>query len=61
VPIKTQGSFILTSLSPRPEAENRQKDALTSWQKAGFRVASLNSPGEIKRIRSAYPQLDEAV
>lgn len=58
---KTQESFILTSLSPRPEAEDRQKDALTSWRKAGFRAVSLNFPREMDRIRTAYPEVDEVV
>jgi hypothetical protein len=53
MPIKTQGAFILTSLSPRSEAEKRQRDALTSWQEAGFRAVSLNIPGETDRIRTA--------
>ena len=49
--------FVLTSLSPRPEAEKRQKDALASWKKAGLKGISLNFPEESANIRRVYPEL----
>ena len=49
--------FVLTSLSPRPEAERRQKEALATWKQAGFKGVSLNFPEENANIRRIYPEL----
>jgi len=61
LPLKTQGPFILTSLHPRPEAEKRQKEALTSWVQAGFRPVSLNFSEEMDEVRACYNELAEIV
>lgn len=58
-PTESPTSFIATSLSPGAGAEERQREALGSWQKAGFGAVSLNFPDETGRIRSAYPGICE--
>jgi len=49
--------FVLTSLSPAAEAQKRQKDALASWKKAGFKGVSLNFSEECAEIWRNYPEL----
>lgn len=48
---------IVTSLSPRPNEEKRQRAALATWQTAGFRAISLNLASEMEQIRSLYSDL----
>ena len=45
---------ILTSLSPNSSAVERQREALISWQKAGFRPISLNFPEEKSAIEASF-------
>ena len=45
---------ILTSLSPNSSAVERQREALISWQKAGFRPVSLNFPEEKSAIEASF-------
>lgn len=49
--------FIVTSFSPHPDEEKRQRAALATWQAAGFKALSLNLAPEIDPIRSLYPDL----
>jgi hypothetical protein len=53
--------IIVTSISPQPQAEERQAVALKSWKSAGFHGVSLNLPKEVETIRQRYGQFVEVV
>ncbi len=52
--------ILMTSLFlPNDEAQVRnQRCAVLSWLKAGFRVLSLNSSGEIDALTTAFPEVE---
>lgn len=50
-----QHLYIATSISPRnPE---RQRNALATWQEAGFRILSLNTGEEITALQKEFPDV----
>jgi len=53
--------IIVTSLSPQPQAEERQALALQSWKRAGFLGVSLNLANEVATIRQGYGKFVEVV
>jgi hypothetical protein len=53
--------IIVTSISPQPQAEERQAVALKSWKSAGFLGVSLNLTDEVATIRQRYGQFVEVV
>ena len=55
--MKNLGITIATSIAPNSRL-TIQKNAIGSWVEAGFRVASLNEPNEIKELSNIFKNIE---
>lgn len=58
---KKIGVTVVTSLSPRKQHSESQVRAVTSWDRFGLDIVSVNTLDEIQHLRSLYPQVGEWV